>query len=128
MNSMADFFNALCAKELGYDNRAACAIAHEESHNQVNQRPGGTADGGQRFLVNKIADNQRVNGIVQLLKRAPRRIGTKNTISCFQITPSVMALAAGAVLRLIDFIGTSQYKISVRKEFKLRPRMKSGLG
>ena len=72
-------------------------VAPEESPTKANQQVRkhrcASADRRQRFLSDKTAYYHRICRIIELLKKVPNKIGKKNSRSCFQITPSVIAFA-----------------------------------
>ena len=68
MNRASGFLFPSAAVKLSDDDAAARSKAGKESDQQVNQRTGRAADRAERLLTDEVSDDNRVNGVVKLLK------------------------------------------------------------
>lgn len=90
MNGITDPAPVVCAVILGNDNSCTGRKPDEKADEQVDNRGSRAPDRGKRFLTDKVADNDGIRSVIELLKNVPNKIGKKKIRSCFQMTPSVI--------------------------------------
>ena len=83
-------FAVVCAEILRNNDRRAGSYADKKAYKQVDDRAR-RAHSRQRLGADKLTDNDRVNRVIQLLKKsADQDWKEEKAKSCFQITPSVI--------------------------------------
>ncbi len=73
MDGIAYLLVVAAAVMLGNNDRCARRKPDKKAHQQVDDGGSGTAYGSQRLLADKIADDDRVCGIIELLKKCPEQ-------------------------------------------------------
>ena len=89
MNGIPDPAPVVCAVILGNDNGCTGRKSDEKADEQVDNGGSRASNGGKGFLADKVADDDGVRSVIELLK-VPNKIGKKKIRSCFQMTPSVI--------------------------------------
>lgn len=90
MNGITDPAPVVCAVILGNDNGCTGRKPDEKADEQVDNGGSRAPDGGKGFLADKVADDDGIRSVIELLENVPNKIGKKKIRSCFQMTPSVI--------------------------------------
>ena len=72
MDGITDLAPVVCAIILGNDNGRTGRKPDEKADEQVDNRGSGAADGGKCFLADKVADDDRIRSVIELLKKCSK--------------------------------------------------------
>ena len=72
MNGITDPTPVVCAVILGNDNSCTGRKPDEKADEQVDNRGSRAPDRGKRFLTDKVADDDRIRSVIELLKKSSK--------------------------------------------------------